>query len=73
MKKNQLKRADLWKRFVYQFRERPDGPDRRWRGEYWGKMMRGAAFVYSYTRDAELFDVRTAAHFAEEHLANLCD
>lgn len=53
----QLKRRDLWKRFAYQFKERPDGPDRRWRGEYWGKMMRGASFVYSYSRDAELYEI----------------
>lgn len=57
LEKAQLKRRDLWERFVYQFRERPDGPDRRWRGEYWGKMMRGACLVYSYTRDKELYEI----------------
>ena len=55
--KKQLKRRDLWRRFVHQFKERPDGKDRRWRGEYWGKMMRGACFVYSYTRDPELYEI----------------
>ena len=50
----QLMRADLWKRFVQQFREDADY-DVGWRGEYWGKMMRGACFVYSYTKSAELY------------------
>ncbi len=42
----QLLRADLWKRFVYQFRSDAD-TDGGWRGEYCGKMMRGACFTYS--------------------------
>ena len=46
-------RTDLWKRFVQQFREDADY-DAGWRGEYWGKMMRGACFVYSYTKSVEL-------------------
>ena len=51
----QLLRPDLWARFVNQFRESDADYDRGWRGEYWGKMMRGACFVYSYTRNAELY------------------
>lgn len=51
----QLLRPDLWTRFVNQFRESDADYDRGWRGEYWGKMMRGACFVYSYTRNAELY------------------
>ena len=54
----QLLRGDLWKRFVDQFREEDaDGGDFGWRGEYWGKMMRGACFTYSYTRNPELYKV----------------
>ena len=34
-----------------------DDPDKGWRGEYWGKMMRGAAFVYAYSRDPELYAI----------------
>ena len=51
----QLLRPDLWARFVQQFREQPDGTDYGWRGEYWGKMMRGACFVYSYTQNETLY------------------
>ncbi|MBP3704492.1 MAG: glycoside hydrolase family 127 protein [Clostridia bacterium] len=51
----QLLRPDLWKRFVQQFREHPD-TDYGWRGEYWGKMMRGACFVYTYTQNADLYN-----------------
>ena len=50
----QLTDAVLWRRFVQQFREDADY-DSGWRGEYWGKMMRGACFVYSYTKNAELY------------------
>lgn len=52
----QLKRPELWKRFVNQFREDADY-DGGWRGEYWGKMMRGASLVYQYTRNEELYDL----------------
>lgn len=53
---NQLLNAALWKRFVKQFRVYSDSEDNGWRGEYWGKMMRGACFVYSYTQNQELYD-----------------
>jgi len=54
----QLLNTDLWKRFVQQFREDADY-DAGWRGEYWGKMMRGACFVYSYTKNEELYQILT--------------
>lgn len=54
----QLLRVDLWKRFVQQFKEDADY-EGGWRGEYWGKMMRGACFVYGYSRDANLYQVLT--------------
>ena len=54
----QLLRPDLWKRFVQQFRGDSDY-ENGWRGEYWGKMMRGACFTYAYTRDAVLYDTLT--------------
>lgn len=51
----------LWKRCVDQFDGRTDFcsdvHDEGWRGEYWGKMMRGAALTYDYTLDEELHDV----------------
>jgi len=52
----QLIRPDLWSRFVQQFREDADF-EAGWRGEYWGKMMRGACFVYSYTKNPELYNM----------------
>ncbi len=55
--KNQLCDRTLWTRFVNQFRYGDDSNDNGWRGEYWGKMMRGACFVYSYTRDEELYKI----------------
>ncbi|MBQ9083142.1 MAG: glycoside hydrolase family 127 protein, partial [Clostridia bacterium] len=54
----QLLRPDLWNRFVMQFRADSDF-NAGWKGEYWGKMMRGACFNYAYTRDQELYDTLT--------------
>ena len=51
----QLLNPVMWERFVGQFREEDADKDGGWRGEYWGKCMRGAAFVYSYTRNPELY------------------
>ncbi len=52
----QLLKPELWKRFVNQYRTEADS-DGGWRGEYWGKMMRGATFVYSYTQNKDLYDI----------------
>jgi len=52
----QLLRTDLWRRFVQQFKEDADY-EGGWRGEYWGKMMRGACFVYQYSQNPELYVV----------------
>lgn len=52
----QLLDEKIWKRFVNQFREDADF-DGGWRGEYWGKTMRGASFVYSYTKNPTLYSV----------------
>lgn len=48
--------SKLWKVLVDQFRQRSD-TEGGWRGEYWGKMMRGACFVYSYTKNEKLYSV----------------
>lgn len=53
----QLLREDLWNRFVHQFREEDADYENGWRGEYWGKMMRGACFVYSYTQNPKLYEI----------------
>ena len=58
---NQLKRADLWKRFVNVYRTGIDSDNNGWRGEYFGKMMRGACFTYAYTKDEELYRILTGA------------
>ena len=55
----QLTDKTLWRRFVNQFREQIDGENRGWRGEYWGKMMRGAVTVYQYSHDPHLFGILT--------------
>ncbi len=56
----QLRDTDMWRLFVEQFRVDADIVDAGWRGEFWGKMMRGACFVYSYSKDEALFDVLKA-------------
>ena len=55
----QLLSPERWAKFVRQFKFASDDHDTGWRGEYWGKMMRGAAFVYGCTRNAELFRIMT--------------
>ena len=57
--KEQLTDRALWAKFVDLFRTQPDAENQGWRGEYWGKMMRGGALVYTYTQDPELYDVLT--------------
>ena len=52
----QLLRTDLWRKFTDLYRIRSDAP-RGWSGEYWGKMMRGATWVYAYNHDAELYRI----------------
>ena len=54
----QLLSPTHWRRFVQQFREDGDF-DRGWKGEYWGKMMRGACFVYGYDHDEKLYEILT--------------
>lgn len=54
---NQLLKKDLWVRFVQQFKENADLEDDGWRGEYWGKMMRGACFVYQYSKNPLLYQL----------------
>ena len=41
----QLNDRPLWSKFVQVFIDRPDGENRGWRGEYWGKMMRGGCIT----------------------------
>lgn len=57
LQETQLTDESLWRRFAEQFRSEADAADGGWRGEYWGKMMRGACFVWSYTRDEALYGI----------------
>ena len=53
---NQLLRTDLWDRFISVFRLGSDSENGGWRGEYFGKMMRGAVFTYRYLQDEKLYE-----------------
>ena len=57
----QLLDKKLWQNCINVFSSGIDDEDKGWRGEYWGKMMRGACLVYSVTKSKELFDVLTEA------------
>ena len=52
----QLLDIELWDLFVQQYRIKSDNGG-TWKGEFWGKMMRGACFVYSYTKNEELYKI----------------
>jgi len=58
----QLKDTTVWKLAVLQFKKTTptfgiDDADKGWRCEYWGKLMRGACFVYRASRDSELYAI----------------
>jgi len=58
----QLKDREMWRLTVAQFRNSSpdfgvDDADKGWRCEYWGKLMRGACFIYRVTKDEELYSV----------------
>ena len=57
---SQLKNAARWEKLVEPFITREDS-DEFWRGEFFGKEMRGAALVYQYTKDEALYSVLTEA------------
>ena len=52
VEKKQLKDRGLWKLVSGQFAKTPDDADHGWRGEYWGKLMRGACMTWQYSRNA---------------------
>ena len=68
----QIKDRTLWRKFCEVFTTHEDvaeewwgdecfGRPKRWRGEYFGKQMRGAVLVYKYSADEELYAVLTDA------------
>ncbi|MBR5987172.1 MAG: glycoside hydrolase family 127 protein, partial [Clostridia bacterium] len=52
---NQLLNETLWQKFVNVFVTREDAVDDGWRGEYFGKMMRGACLTYRYSPNEKLY------------------
>lgn len=57
--REQLCDCAMWRRFTDQFRYPRDGVNNGWRGEFWGKLMRGGAYVYELTRNEELYAALT--------------
>ena len=57
---DRLKDRSMWKKLVQPFYTREDF-DGMWRGEFFGKEMRGASLVYKYTGDRELYGILTEA------------
>ncbi len=53
----QLMDSALWSKFVDVYRTREDAGDDGWRGEYYGKMMRGACLAYKCRPDEALYSV----------------
>lgn len=53
----QLTDVDTWIILVDQFRKREDSVNHGWRGEYWGKMMRGASLTYRATKNEKLYAI----------------
>ncbi len=51
-----LNRA-MWKNFIEVFKDKTDNEDLRWRGEYFGKTMRGACLLYQFNRSKEIYDI----------------
>ena len=56
-KENQLLNPNTWANFVRVFRADSDDADLGWRGEFWGKMMRGACLIYRYAPEEKLYKV----------------
>lgn len=57
IEENQLLIKEDWELFVEQFTTLYDTADAGWRGEYFGKMMRGACMTYQYTKNEKLYDI----------------
>ena len=55
-KKQQLFDEKTWELLVNQFKIKSDKKN-DWRGEFWGKMMRGACLTYRASKDEELYKV----------------
>lgn len=72
----QLVNRELWQLLAGQFADNVDDINGGWRGEYWGKLMRGACMVYKYTNSVELYNTLTYAVKAlienQDDLGRIC-
>ncbi len=62
--RNQLCEVALWRKFVQLFRTQENGfcvRWRTWRGEFWGKMMRGACMILQYTENEGMYRIVEAS------------
>ena len=57
----QLKDKKTWRTYIDVFATRDDSEELWWRGEFFGKQMRGACYAYLYSQDEELYDILTWA------------
>ena len=57
VEQRQLFSTEDWELFVRQFKIASDDPDLGWRGEFFGKMMRGACMTWQYTKNEALYCV----------------
>lgn len=57
--KKQYYDKSLWKVTAEQFKILSDAETCDWRGEYWGKLMRGACMTYRVTNDKKLYSILT--------------
>lgn len=57
VQQTQLLNEKDWLLFIDQFRSGTDDHDAGWRGEYFGKMMRGSCMTYQYTQDEALYQL----------------
>lgn len=61
VEKEQLKDRSLWELVTEVYASCPDDMDLGWRGEYWGKLMRGACMTWQYTADETLYGILSEA------------
>ena len=50
-----LEKDENYELFVNQFREYTDGGEHSWRGEFWGKVVRGASLLYRFAPSEKLY------------------
>ena len=48
-----METPEYLKDFVEMYRIQPDVENQGWKGEFWGKTIRGYVLVYEYTKDKE--------------------